>query len=103
MVSFEYICCMTDTTTPRRGRGRPPKAAPTDRDIAAEVAVLVDWFNAHKAIKPETISKAAGLHRSRAGVILRGARKAEPAELDAIYKALEPYQFKNKPIEIKNN
>ena len=95
---------MTDNTpTPRRGRGRPPKQAPSDRDLAAEVAALNVWFAAHPAIKPETISKAANMNRARAGVILRGTRKPEPAELDAIYTALKPYHCKLVAIEIKNN
>lgn len=94
---------MTDTAPTRRRRGRPPKPEPTDRDLAAEVAVLSAWFDAHKAIKPESISKAAGLHRSRMGVILRGTRTPDPAELDAIYEALKPYHFKITSFETKNN
>jgi hypothetical protein len=95
---------MNDSPIPKKApRGRPAIVQPAGRDLAAELIDLKEWFEKHPATKPGTISVAAGLNRAALGHVLRGYRSPQATALDAVYKALEPYQYKPRPIESKNN
>jgi hypothetical protein len=88
---------------PRPSRGRPFTAAPTGRDLVAELATLTAWLAERPALKPATISKAAGLHRETLGNMLRQFRRPQAETLDRIYQALEPYGFAASVNTNKNN
>jgi hypothetical protein len=89
--------------TPRRPRGRPTVAPPTGRDLQAELSALAKWLEPRSAIKPATISKAAGLHRETLGNMLRKYRAPQADALDRIYEALKPYEYQPMVNTNKNN
>jgi len=82
----------SDQPIARPGRGRPTTPVPAGRDLVKEVDELATWFEEHPAVKPGTISKAAGLHPQRLGTILRGERQPQAGILDAVHQALKPYK-----------
>lgn len=95
---------MNDTpTTKKAQRGRPAIVQPEGRDLVAELVDLKEWFEKHPATKPGTISVAAGLNRAALGHVLRGYRNPQATTLDAVYKALEPYQYRPLTNGSKNN
>jgi hypothetical protein len=106
LLVFTYICDMdidNQSTTPRRPRGRPATPPPNGRDLEAEVSGLAKWLEARPAIKPATISKAAGLHRETLGNMLRKYRAPQAGTLDSIYEALKHYEYSPVVNTNKNN
>ncbi|MEL5994646.1 hypothetical protein [Hymenobacter segetis] len=77
-------------------------AQPEGRDLATEVNHLKAWLLTMPAINASTISVAAGLLRGDLGNVLRGNRSPQAHKLDAIYKVLVPYGYKNISPDNKN-
>ena len=106
LLVFAYICSMTPTdqpTNPRRSRGRPFAPVPSGRDLDTELATLATWLGERPALKPATLSKAAGLHQETLGNMLRKYRRPQAKSLDQIYEALKPYKFEPLVNTNKNN
>jgi hypothetical protein len=97
MSRLRYICSMTLSDQPpaRPQRGRPRKPVPNGRDLDAELTILETWLNERPALKPATISKAAGLKAPTLGDMLRKVRRPQADTLDKIHSALVPYGYKN--------